>query len=88
MKKTKAEAKISKVMREYKEGTLHSGKKGPTVTSRKQAIAIALSEAGLSRQGKSDEYWDNYFMTLIGEEEEEEEMEGPDDEEEMDGKKP
>jgi len=43
MKKTKAEAKISKVMREYKSGTLHSGKKGPEVTSRKQAIAIALS---------------------------------------------
>lgn len=45
MKKTKAEAKIGKVMREYKAGTLHSGKKGPEVTSRKQAIAIALSQA-------------------------------------------
>jgi hypothetical protein len=49
MKKTKAEAKISKVMREYKSGTLHSGKKGPEVTSRKQAIAIALSEANKSK---------------------------------------
>ena len=39
-------AKISKVMREYKEGKLHSGsKKGPKVESRKQAVAIALSEA-------------------------------------------
>jgi ribosomal protein L21E len=45
MKKTKAEAKISKVMREYKEGTLHSGKKGPVVKSKDQAIAIALSQA-------------------------------------------
>ena len=36
--------KVGKVMREYKEGTLHSGKKGPTVTSKKQAVAIALSE--------------------------------------------
>jgi len=46
MKKTKAEAKISKVMREYGSGKLHSGsKKGPEVTSQKQAIAIALSEA-------------------------------------------
>jgi hypothetical protein len=45
MKKTKAEAKISKVMREYKEGTLHSGKKGPVVKSKNQAIAIALSQA-------------------------------------------
>ncbi len=33
----------------FKEGTLHSGsRKGPKVTDRKQAIAIALSEAGLS----------------------------------------
>jgi hypothetical protein len=35
----------------FKEGTLHSGsKKGPKVTDRKQAIAIALSEAGLSKR--------------------------------------
>jgi hypothetical protein len=40
-KKTKEE----KVMGEFKEGTLHSGKGGPVVTDRKQAIAIALSEA-------------------------------------------
>ena len=39
-------AKVRKVMREYKEGTLHSGKGGPVVKSRKQAVAIALSEAG------------------------------------------
>ena len=45
MKKTKAEAKISKVMREYKEGTLHSGKGGPVVKKPRQAIAIALSQA-------------------------------------------
>lgn len=33
-------------MKEYKEGKLHSGsKKGPKVTNRKQAIAIAISEA-------------------------------------------
>lgn len=38
-------AKVGKVMGEYKAGTLHSGsKKGPAVTSRKQAVAIALSE--------------------------------------------
>jgi hypothetical protein len=43
---TKGEKKIGKVMREYKEGKLHSGsKKGPKVKSREQAIAIALSEA-------------------------------------------
>lgn len=38
--------KYKKVMAEYKKGELHSGsKKGPKVKSRKQAIAIALSEA-------------------------------------------
>jgi Family of unknown function (DUF6496) len=51
--KTKAEKKISRVLREYKAGKLHSGsKKGPEVTSRKQAIAIALSEAGKSQKKK------------------------------------
>lgn len=34
-------------MREYKAGTLHSGKGGPEVTNPKQAIAIAMSEAGI-----------------------------------------
>ena len=52
MKKTKAEAKISKVMREYKAGTLHSGKGGPVVKNPKQAVAIALSSAGMSKPRK------------------------------------
>jgi uncharacterized membrane protein len=40
------EAKVTKVMHEFKDHELHSGsKKGPVVKKRKQAIAIALSEA-------------------------------------------
>jgi Family of unknown function (DUF6496) len=50
---TKKMAKVGKVMKEYKSGELHSGSKsGPAVTSRKQAIAIALSEAGMSKPKK------------------------------------
>jgi hypothetical protein len=45
MKMTKKQAKIGKVMGEYKEGTLHSGKGGKVVKNPKQAIAIAISEA-------------------------------------------
>ena len=44
-KKTASAKKTAKVMREWKAGTLHSGKGGPVVKSRKQAIAIAISEA-------------------------------------------
>lgn len=40
----KSTAKVQKVMHEFKAGSLHSGKGGPVVKSRKQAIAIALSE--------------------------------------------
>lgn len=45
-KKGKGKNKVAKVMEEYKSGALHSGsKKGPVVKNKKQAIAIALSEA-------------------------------------------
>jgi hypothetical protein len=37
-------------MTEWKEGSLHSGKGGPVVKSRKQAVAIALSSAGKSKK--------------------------------------
>ena len=53
----KKSEKISKVMKEFKAGKLHSGKdpkgpkKAPVVKNPKQAIAIALSQAGASKKG-------------------------------------
>lgn len=53
-KAVKGQAKVQKVMHEFKAGALHTGsKKGPVVKSRKQAIAIALSEASkVKKKGK------------------------------------
>ena len=51
MRLDKAAEKIGKVMGEYKDKDLHSGKGGKVVKSRKQAIAIALSE-GNKMKGK------------------------------------
>ena len=49
----KKKTKVQKVMHEFKAGTLHSGKGGPVVKSRKQAVAIALSEqARAKKKGK------------------------------------
>jgi len=42
---SKAQSKVKRAMHERKEGTLRSGRSGKKVTSRKQAIAIGLSEA-------------------------------------------
>lgn len=49
-KPAKVQKKVRTVMREFKEGTLHSGKKGPVVKNPKQAVAIALSEAGVAKK--------------------------------------
>ena len=50
MKKTKAQKKVSKVMKEFKKGELNIGKSAKKVKSKKQAIAIALSQAGKSKK--------------------------------------
>jgi len=50
--KKQQSAKVGKVMGEYKEGTLHSGKGGPVVKDKKQAVAIALSEAKMPMRGQ------------------------------------
>jgi hypothetical protein len=58
MMKSGKGAKIAKVMKEYKEGKLKAGinpkgpKKAPMAKGRKQALAIAMSEAGMSKKGK------------------------------------
>jgi hypothetical protein len=48
----KQQAKVGKVMHEFKTGTLHSGKGGKVVKNPKQAVAIAMSEAGIKQKKK------------------------------------
>ena len=52
MKKKAAAKKVAKVMREYKKGELNIGKSSKKVKSKKQAVAIALSQAGMSKKKK------------------------------------
>ncbi len=53
-KQTPSQKKIAEVMHEFKEGELHSGNTDTIVTDRKQAIAIALSEADELEQAKNE----------------------------------
>ncbi|NDC49576.1 MAG: hypothetical protein EBZ61_10970 [Micrococcales bacterium] len=56
MKKSAQQKKISKVMKEYGAGKLHGGvnpkgpKKAPIVKNRRQAVAIAMSMAGMKKK--------------------------------------
>jgi hypothetical protein len=52
MSSTAQKRKVKKVMHEYKEGSLKSGGSGRKVKSRKQAVAIAMSESGQSKRRK------------------------------------
>tara|TARA_B100000035_G_C20678550_1_gene412919 strand:+ start:361 stop:552 length:192 start_codon:yes stop_codon:yes gene_type:complete len=46
----KKQKKVRKVMREFKKGKLNIGKSKKKVKNRKQAVAIALSEAGVNKK--------------------------------------
>lgn len=46
----KQQAKVGKVMHEFKSGSLHSGMGGPVVKSYEQAVAIALSQAHIKKK--------------------------------------
>ena len=53
MKMTKSQKKVKKVMGEFKEGTLHSGKGGKVVTNPKQAVAIGKPKGMPMRGGRT-----------------------------------
>ncbi len=81
MSSKEKQAKVALIMREFKSGKLKSSS-GEAVKSPKQALAIALSEAGMSRKPKadmSDEYYMGFFKEIAGEEEENEEEEAMDE---------
>jgi hypothetical protein len=81
MSSKEKQAKVAKVMREFKSGKLKSSS-GEAVKSPKQALAIALSEAGMSRKPKadmSDEYYMGFFKEIAGAEEENEEDDAMDE---------
>jgi len=77
MTKKQKQAKVAKVMREFKAGTLKGSDKKP-IKNYKQAVAIALSEAGMSMPKKdaSEDYMRAFIRQVLQEEEAMEEEEG------------
>jgi hypothetical protein len=53
-KMTKGQKKVKKVMKEFKKGTLKIGSSDKKVKNRKQAIAIALNQAGISKNRRKN----------------------------------
>jgi len=76
MTKKQKQAKIARVMREFKAGTLKSSS-GERIANYKQAVAVALSEAGMSMPKKdaSEEYMRAFIRQVLAEEEAMEEEE-------------
>jgi len=77
MTKKQKQAKIARTMREFKAGTLKSSS-GEKITDYKRAVAIALSQAGMSMPKKdaSEEYMRAFIKQVLAEEEEAMEEEG------------
>lgn len=80
MTKKEKQAKVARVMREYKSGTLKSSS-GEPVKNYKQAVAIALSEAGMTMKKKdaSEDYMRAFIRQVLQEEEAMEEEETMDE---------
>ncbi len=92
MTKKQKQAKISRTLREFKAGTLKSSS-GEKITNYKRAVAIALSQAGMSMPKKdaSEEYMRAFIKQVLAEEEtmeEEGEEEGEEEEAEDSQGKP
>lgn len=70
MTKKEKQAKIARVLREFKEGKLKGSDKKP-ITNYRQAVAIALSEAGMSMKKKdaSEDYMRAFIRQVLEEEE-------------------
>jgi hypothetical protein len=80
MTKKQKQAKIARVLREFKAGTLKSSS-SEKITNYKQAVAVALSEAGMSMPKKdaSEEYMRAFIKQVLQEEEAMEEENGMED---------